>query len=218
MAAVELLEAYEYHSTTFAPMDWDWVFQTKVPWLAIAIVLTQLPHARRKPEINRARKQIDIAFERYGDLEMPLSSTPLWQLLVQLRQRGENQWDQRERGNISGESSLMRETGASEELPVALNQVLADDMMLDFGVIAPQHGPMMYDDALDMLDMDNMPWYAPLPNSPFSGFCYKRTELIFITGCLRKYRISIRRDHTQISVFSKKLYPIVSYIICSLRI
>ena len=99
-------------------------------------------------------------FERYGDPEMPLSSTPLWQLLVELRQRGENQLDQTECGSIGGQLSLIREAGASEELAVALNQGLADDVMLDFGIIAPQHGPIMYDDALDMLDMDNMPWYA----------------------------------------------------------
>jgi hypothetical protein len=175
MAAVELLEAYEYHSTTFIPMNWDWVFQTKVPWLAIAIVLIQLPHARKKPEIDRARKQIDIVFERYGDPEMPLSSTPLWQLLAELRQRCEDQLDQRELGNIGGELSLMRETGASEELAVALNQGLADDVILDFGVIAPQHGPIMYDDALDMLDMDNMPWYA---------LCRTLCTQVFVVGGL----------------------------------
>jgi hypothetical protein len=87
--AVELLEAFEYHSTTFADLNWDWIFRDIVPWPAIAIVLTQLHHSIRATEINRARKQVDIVFRKFGDPESEVSRTPMWQLIVQLKEYAE---------------------------------------------------------------------------------------------------------------------------------
>jgi hypothetical protein len=68
----------------------------------------------------------------------------LWQILVQLRQR----WD-KENGKEESNMSLGN-----------VDQSLADDYMLDFGMTAPQHSQIMFDDTLDLLDIDNIPWYA----------------------------------------------------------
>lgn len=156
MAAIELLEAFEYHSTNFAPLNWDWIFQNTVPWLAIAITLTQLPHATRKADIDRARKQIEIAFSRHGDPDKPVSSTPMWQLLLQLRQQAQTQWDQAqtEQSSVSPEA---HQIGAINSLPQSSGLAFTDDLMLDFG-IGIQPDPVMYDDALNMQDLENLPW------------------------------------------------------------
>ncbi|KAE9377571.1 hypothetical protein N431DRAFT_398530 [Stipitochalara longipes BDJ] len=84
--AIELLEAFEYYSKTFASENWEWVFETIIPWLAIAIVVTDLSRATHQSEINRANWQININFERFSSPENPVSGTPMWKLLVQLRE------------------------------------------------------------------------------------------------------------------------------------
>ncbi|KAH6665041.1 hypothetical protein B0J14DRAFT_241526 [Halenospora varia] len=86
IAAIELLEAFEYHSKTFASNNWEWIFSTIIPWLALAIVLTSLPRATQQSDIDRAQWQINVNFQRFSDPKMPVSGTPMWKLLVQLRE------------------------------------------------------------------------------------------------------------------------------------
>jgi hypothetical protein len=104
---------------------------------------------------------------------MALSTTPLWRLLVQLRQR----WERGDAGS-GGEDFLVPETASSGVLQAMGYQGFADDVMLDFGVGAAQQGAVVFDDTLDMLDMDNMPWYAPPSAHYFVGFHSRRTKLI----------------------------------------
>ena len=152
-AAISLLEAHTYHTTAFAPLSWSWIFDTTVPWLAIAIVLTS-------PVSPRAQEQIDAVFQHFGGPEMELSRSPLWQLLVQLRLR----WEGGDVGGGDGNAG----TGDRDRDVLGGNGRLfgVDDVMLDFDVgnggVGLQQGQILFDDSLGMLDMDDMPWYVQL--------------------------------------------------------
>jgi len=49
-------------------------------------VLTSLPCATQQSDIDRAQWQIKLNFERFSDPEMPVSRTPMWTLLLKLRE------------------------------------------------------------------------------------------------------------------------------------
>jgi hypothetical protein len=89
IAAIELLEAFEYHSKTFTSSNWEWVFETVIPFLALSIVLTELPRANQQSDIDRAQWQINLNFQRFSDPSKLVSGTPMWKLLVQLRENME---------------------------------------------------------------------------------------------------------------------------------
>jgi len=144
MAAIELLEAYEYHISTYALQNWEWIFETKIPWLAISVVLTELPHASRQADIERGQRLITNNFARYSDPSKPLSKTPMWNLLVQLRQHMQNAPDQ--------------------TLPIAdysavgtTAMMITDDLMLDFGDQGVLDD-LMYNDQLILQDGQDLPW------------------------------------------------------------
>jgi hypothetical protein len=162
MAAIELLEAYEYHASTFAPHNWEWLFVTKVPWLAIAVVLTELRHASRQADVDRGQRLVDSNFARYSDPSMPVSSTPMWQLLVQLRQHMQDGSSQTPPAvNYSAvHSNYQAENGR--------NVPFADDLMLDFG---NQGGldALMYNDQLILQDGQDLPWYVSTRSSYLKG-------------------------------------------------
>lgn len=154
IAALELLEAFDYHSSTFTELNWSWIFETIVPWLAIAIILAKASFAPRTEDTKRAHKQIDIVFNRYSDPSAPLSSTPMWQLLVQLRQRFQPQYGQEKditEAKVSVDTT--RQPMESSEM------IYADDLMLDFG-LAPQQDTNLYDDELIFQEVQDFPWYA----------------------------------------------------------
>lgn len=146
-----MLEAFEYHSKTFAPYNWDWLFETVVPWLAIAIVLTGLPRATRPSDIDRATRQIDVNFQRFSDPAKPVSGTPMWKLLVQLRQ----QMQEQPGASPSSQRSLSVATRPPQQ---AAAMAFTDDLMLDFGVSAPGTESMMYEDQFMLQDMQDLPW------------------------------------------------------------
>jgi hypothetical protein len=151
IAAIELLEAFEYHSKTFASYNWEWAFETIVPWLAIAIVLTELPHATRPSDIDRAQRQIDLNFRRFSDLSKPVSCTSMWKLLVQLRQHMQEQ----------PSSSPPSQRGDSIAVPPPQQTAtmdFTDDLMLDFGVSAPGSESLVYEDQFMPQDMQDLPW------------------------------------------------------------
>lgn len=160
IAAVELLEAIEYHSLTLAPLNWEWIFQSVVPWLATAIILAQLPHATRRHDINRSQKQIDIIFQRYSDTSSAVATSPMWQLLVTLKQHVPAQWDQEptNQGHFSQSSILPTETNSR---PLEMETLMFnDDIMLDFGP-STQLDPFMYNDQLAFPEVQDLPWYDP---------------------------------------------------------
>ncbi|KAN0107928.1 Fungal specific transcription factor domain containing protein [Hyaloscypha variabilis] len=145
IAAIELLEAFEYHSKTFTSNNWEWIFDTIVPWLAIAIVLTQLPHATQQQDIDRANWQININFERFSSHENPLSGTPMWRLLLQLRENMQ--------GVPVNQDSVV--PNVSQELSVA-TVPFTPDLVLDSDLYASGNEAFLYEDQF----MQDLPWYG----------------------------------------------------------
>ncbi|KUJ12210.1 uncharacterized protein LY89DRAFT_688662 [Mollisia scopiformis] len=128
MSALELLEAYEYHSAAYSPFNWEWVFQSTIPWLALAIVLTETPKAEEQLEIERAQLQIEAYFQRLS--YAPVASTPMWRMLTRLRAH------MREDSSpphipTSSVTSSMNHSPASRGVSATL--VFTDDLMMDFG-------------------------------------------------------------------------------------
>jgi hypothetical protein len=163
MHAVELLEAFEYHSTTFADLNWDWIFRDTVPWLAVAIVLTQLHHSTRAPEISRARKQVDIVFLKFGDPESEVSRTPMWQLIVQLKEYAETRWNEGKPTQDIPMLSLVGRLGDSEPSlgnSSEANLALTDETMPSFQLLEMQDDPSVFYDSMYMQDIENLPWYV----------------------------------------------------------
>lgn len=160
VAAIELLEAYDYHISTFSPMNWGWVFEITVPWLAIAIVLTYTPKLTRQPDIDRAQKQIEIAFRRYETPERSIGTSPLWQLLVDLRLKVDASWSREHQGRncISPNIQLTEANRAGAAFSSDPNLRFTDDLMLDLANFAPQSDRVMYDDSLFMQDASELPW------------------------------------------------------------
>ena len=154
IASLELLEAIEYHTSTFAPLNWEWVFQTVVPWLATAIVLTYLPHTTRKSDIDRGRKQIEIIFHRYSDPVNPISTCPRWLLLGRLRE----QMCQTGSQSDAGLGFPTHQGDISSQAMQNSALVFTDDLMLDFSVAAPID-PILIDD-LGYQDVQDLPWYV----------------------------------------------------------
>jgi hypothetical protein len=165
VASLELLEAIEYHISTFALLNWEWLFQTVVPWLATAIVLTYLPYASRQADVDRGRKQIEIIFQRYTDPSSTISTCPRWLLLVRLRhqmsqisqwdatQRPTNRRDWNESQGVTPQPNLGVSQGMND--PALL---FTDDLMLDFGTAGQMDTVLL--DELGYQDMQDLPWYV----------------------------------------------------------
>ena len=153
--ALKLLEAYQYHSATFAPFNWEWIFETTVPWLATAIVLTELPEGTEQSEKDRAQLQIENIFQRFSDPSAPVSSTPMWKLLVQLRQHMQYVPGQ----HNAPVTSVIGSNGplpASKAGPSTLE--FMDDLMLDFGNSEAGLEGIVYNNQLMFQDAKGFPW------------------------------------------------------------
>lgn len=149
LAALELLEAIEYHCTSFASLNWEWVFATTVPWLATAIALTHEQQTTRHSDRDRAHRQIENVFERFSHPAL-VASTPMWQLLVRLRQ------------NMQDGSSHGIQVLPTASMPGDQSGMIRfdDDLMLDFGQQTGGSDPLSFDDPLMAQDLQNMPWYG----------------------------------------------------------
>ncbi|KAF8855925.1 hypothetical protein BDZ45DRAFT_625738 [Acephala macrosclerotiorum] len=156
-SAIELLEAYEYHSATYAPLSWEWVFQTTVPWLALAIVLTELPKSTQQTDIERAQLQIENYFHRFSDPSVPVSSTPMWKMLVGLRKRMQEDPGPSHIPVSSVRGSVSPSPGSGAG-PSAL--VFTDDLMVDFGNEGPADTRFWNNDQLMMQDGQGFPWLS----------------------------------------------------------
>lgn len=141
IAALELLEAFEYHSKTFASSNWEWIFLTIVPWLALAIVLTSLPNVSKQSEIDRAQWQINLNFQRFSDPENPISGTPMWKLLVQLKEY------------IQAPPPSQGD-GMPRESPTVPAMAFAGDLMLDSQLYPVGAETFLYEDQF----MEDLPW------------------------------------------------------------
>jgi hypothetical protein len=148
IAAIELLEAFEYHSKTFASSNWEWIFETIVPWLAIAILLTELPRAIQQSDIDRAQWQINLNFQRFSDPSKPLSNSPMWKLLVQLRENIQESPTQspQSQGNVIPASSQTVESVSA--MP------FTGDLMLDSELYPVGTESFLYEDQF----MQDLPW------------------------------------------------------------
>jgi len=148
IAAIELLEAYEYNAGAFAPLNWEWVFETNIPWLGLAIVLTEIRNSSSQQEIDRAHRQIERIFQRYSST--PVSNTPMWKMLIQLRQHMQN-----DPAHVHATSGGGYQPG-NVPAPAA---IFADDLMIDFQTGGIEQNPGLLDDQLgDQLIMQDMPW------------------------------------------------------------
>lgn len=112
---MEFLEAHELRSRELALSNWDWVLDTDIPWLAIAILITELSLASSSEEHERAQAQIDRVFMLHGSARV--SETPMWKILVQLRRRVQG-------GPPSTENVEPR---------IPATAMFADEFMLDLG-------------------------------------------------------------------------------------
>jgi hypothetical protein len=148
MAAIELLEAFEYHSKTFISNNWEWIFETIIPWLAIAIVLTELPRATQSSDIDRAQWQINLNFQRFSDPLKPVSGTPMWKLLIQLR---ENMQQSPAQSPLSYRGV---EPASSQPLQTATTMAFNTDLMLGSELYPAGTETSLYEDQF-MLDL---PW------------------------------------------------------------
>jgi hypothetical protein len=149
MAAIELLEAYDYNSGAFAPLNWEWVFETNIPWLGLAIVLTEISNSSSQQEIDRAHRQIERIFQQYSST--PVSNTPMWKMLIQLREHMQN------------DPAHVQATSGGGYQPANLSApaaMFADDLMLDFQTGGIEQNAVLFDDQLDdQLIMQEMhPW------------------------------------------------------------
>ena len=111
-------------------MNWDWIFQALIPWLAIAILLTEIPHATRQSDKIRAQKQINEIFDTFSDPSLPISKTQMWNVLVQLRDNMENPHLEPNLETVAG--------------PV--NSMFPDDLMLDLDPTTGGYSDLMLQD------------------------------------------------------------------------
>ncbi|KAK0106862.1 hypothetical protein ONS95_003584 [Cadophora gregata] len=171
LAAVELLEAITYHISSFTPLNCEWLFSTPVPFLATSIALTDMRHATRQNDKERAQRQIDNVFSRFSS--SPVASTKMWKVLIELRR---NMMDEGTHSSTqvlvgggtvgSCESTTMPgDTGGGAGSGAAAFG-FGDDLMLDFGGggTGPGRrdgdGDGTYDEFAMMGDLQNLPWYA----------------------------------------------------------
>lgn len=156
MQALDLLEAFEYHRSTFAHLNWDWVFESIIPWLAIAIAIICSPKSTRQADINRAQEQIEIQFRRHSNPPRPVSSSPMWRLLTELRQQTPNPWSP---DNSLGSSSAAQ--AGTLIVPLPGSEIAFDsDVLLDIDPSQPQFDALMYDDQFGMPEVEDLPWFV----------------------------------------------------------
>jgi hypothetical protein len=165
IAAIELLEALEYHSKTFASSNWEWTFETVIPWLAIAIVLTELPQATQQSDIDRAQWQSDLNFQRFSDSSKPVSRTPMWKLLVQLREsmQGSPGSSPPSQGRVISTSN--------QPLQAASVMHFDADLILTSGLYPSGADSYLYEDQF----MQDLPWWV----SFFSRLPFLRADYEF---------------------------------------
>lgn len=94
--------------------------------------------------VERARKQIDTVFNRYSDPLSPLCTSPMWQLLLRMRQR------------LQPPHSHVQNSDDSSTLQQAL---LTDDLMLDFGM-GQNQDMTLFDGDFGLQQVEDLPWYV----------------------------------------------------------
>ncbi|KAL2073846.1 hypothetical protein VTL71DRAFT_11172 [Oculimacula yallundae] len=162
VSAIELLEAIRYHVTAFAVVNWEWLFSTSVPWLATAIVLTDVRHATRQNDKDRAQRQIEAVFLRFQD--SPVAMTKMWKMMQELRR---NMTDQSSQSLANASARIARDiAGDGNSIPgdaggAAVSTFgFSDDMMFEFGGAGGERGQGAFDEMAMMGDIQNLPWYA----------------------------------------------------------
>lgn len=105
----------------------------------------------RPSDIERATRQVELNFTRFSDPKETVSSTPMWKLLVLLRQQIEASSPQ------SGVSDHNLNVG-QQSLPNPAGMMFADDLMHDFDVNGLGSGDVGYEDQFMLQDMQDLPW------------------------------------------------------------
>jgi hypothetical protein len=114
-------------------MNWEWIFQSMIPWLAIAIVLTEIPHATSQADKTRALTQVNQIFANFSDSNLPVSKTQMWNVLVQLRQEMENPHTEPNSDTIIVEDNSTAVAMFSDDL------MLGFESAGDYGDLMPQN-------------------------------------------------------------------------------
>ena len=142
---MEVLEALEYHRKTFAPLSWGWLFEMEIPWLALVILLTYDQSTTPHTDIVRSRHLLQLNFDRFS--ADPVATTPMWNLLVRLRERAHLQWNQ------AGASETPT---ISASLENQVDSLLYDDQwMLDQQNL---YDLIPNDEQMTQEDVQDMPW------------------------------------------------------------
>ena len=89
LACVAHLEETSRMEAMYSRYKWQWIIRDPVPWHAIARILTDLCHWFEGPEIERARKQIDLICVRYGEGNGDLITSPIFQPLRSMREQAQ---------------------------------------------------------------------------------------------------------------------------------
>jgi hypothetical protein len=105
-----------------------------IPWLAIAIVLTEIPHATQQSDKTRASKQINQMFTVFSNPSMPVAKTQMWNVLVQLLQNMEN----------SHLEPNLNTVIAKDNPPV--DSMFSDDLMLDLESATAEYNDLLLQD------------------------------------------------------------------------
>lgn len=102
-------------------------------------------------DIERANLQIELNFTRFSDPKETISSTPMWKLLVLLRQ-------QIEASSPQPDSSVLNASAGQPALSNPGEMMFADDLMLDFEVGGLGNGDVGYENQFMLQDMQDLPW------------------------------------------------------------
>jgi hypothetical protein len=139
ISTLNLLESHENFAKSFTSFNWEWVFETSIPWFPIAILLTQLRNCSEQNDRSRAQNQVNRIFSMYADTVA--SRTPMWKMLLELRKQ------------MQEDATTATQAGAFHS-----TTVFTDDFMLDFGSIPESQNGMNFGDQVAMQDMQNLPW------------------------------------------------------------
>lgn len=111
-------------------------------------MLTWLPHATQQSDIDRAQWQIDLNFQRFSGPEIPVSGTPMWKLLVHLRDTIQGASSQSL--DMQGNTIL----GSNQPLQSVTAMAFAGDLMLESDLYPIGTESFIYEDQF----MQDLPW------------------------------------------------------------
>jgi hypothetical protein len=119
--AISLSESIHRFQTTYAAMNWDWMFRgsSSGQWHTIATILSNLLHRTdaRDPDVQRAWAQVEVIFENHDkerDQGCKMREVTLWKPLVMLK--GEAEIRRQEAEDLAHENARTGGLGGLREI------------------------------------------------------------------------------------------------------